>query len=178
MKSARVTHGAGMGLLAGTAVFSYNQQPCRLDYHVTCDTGWQTVAGHIAGWVGDTTIAIDIVIDSARRWWLNGAECPQVAGCTDLDLNFSPSTNMLPIRRLGLAVGQRAAVKAAWLRFPSFTFEPLEQVYQRVDDELYRYESADGAFVADLSVNHAGFVTTYPTIWECDAVTVVADAAK
>ena len=33
-------------------------------------------------------------------------------------------------------------MKAAWLRFPGFTLEPLEQLYRRVDDVIYRYESA------------------------------------
>src|SRR5438132_1248052 len=83
----------------------------------------------------------------ARRWRLNGTECPAVAGCIDVDLNWSPSTNLLPICRLGLAPGQEAGVRAAWLRFPSFTLEPLEQRYRRLDAATYRYESGGGAFV-------------------------------
>lgn len=106
--------------LTGTAVFTYNAHPCRLDYVIACDTAWHTVSGTVQGWVGDETIAIEIAVDAQRRWWLNGTECPHVAGRTDFDLNFSPSTNLLPIRRLGLAVGQEAQVQAAWLRFPSF----------------------------------------------------------
>ena len=88
-----------------------------------------------------------------------------MAGCIDLDLNFSPSTNRLPIRRLGLAIGQEAQVRAAWLRFPSFTLEPLEQIYRRLNATTYRYESAGGKFVAELQVNAAGFVTHYPNFW-------------
>jgi hypothetical protein len=84
----------------------------------------------------------------------------------DLDLNFSPSTNLLPIRRLRLDVGQEAAVRAAWLRFPGFTLEPLEQRYRRTADDAYRYESAGGAFVRDLTVNDEGFVVRYPGLWE------------
>src|SRR5438093_248859 len=84
------------------------------------------------------------------RWTPNGTECPAVAGCVDLDLNFSPSTNLLPIRRLDLPIGGRAAVRAAWLRFPGFTLEPLEQVYHRIDEGTYRYESAGGSFIAEL----------------------------
>lgn len=40
-----------------------------------------------------------------REALLNGVDCPAVAGCTDIDLGFSPSTNLLPIRRLSLEVG-------------------------------------------------------------------------
>lgn len=124
-ESARLrVHQSGWSL-TGTAVFANDQQPCRLDYVVVCDAGWHTVSGKVAGWVGSGTVEIAIVVDTARRWWLNGKECPDVAGCTDLDLNFSPSTNLLPIRRLNLAIGAQADVRAAWLRFPSFTLEPL-----------------------------------------------------
>jgi len=102
---------------------------------------------------------------------MNGKECPEVAGCIDLDLNFSPSTNLLPIRRLNLAVGQEAVVRAAWLRFPGFTLEPLEQLYRRVDATTYRYESAGGRFVANLQVNAEGFVTYYPKFWQAESGT-------
>jgi len=154
--------------LTGTAVFAHNQQPCRLDYRVVCESGWQTVSGRVAGWVGSETVEIELAVDSARRWWLNGTECPEVAGCIDLDLNFSPSTNLLPIRRLGLAIGQEAEVQAAWLRFPGFTLELLEQLYRRMDVATYRYESAGGRFVTELQVNAAGFVTRYPNFWQVE----------
>src|SRR6266571_3333703 len=155
--------------LAGTAVFAHEQRPCRLDYLVVCDAGWRTVTATVAGWVGDKTVDIEILVDSARRWRLNGTECPAVAGCIDVDLNWSPSTNLLPIRRLGLAPGQEAGVRAAWLRFPSFTLEPLEQRYRRIDAATYRYESGGGAFVTDLEVDAAGFVTHYPDFCEVEA---------
>jgi len=120
----------------------------------------------VTGWVGEKVIEIELAVDSASRWTLNGAECPNVAGCIDLDMNFSPSTNLLPIRRLGLGIGQEATARAAWLRFPSFALEPLDQLYRRIGESTYRYESAGGAFVADLEVNGAGFVIRYPGFWQ------------
>ncbi len=89
-------------------------------------------------------------------------------GCIDLDLNFSPSTNLLPIRRLALTVGETADVRAAWLRFPSFKLEPLPQQYRRIGETTYRYESAGGQFIADLKVNRSGFVVDYPSIWQAE----------
>jgi hypothetical protein len=155
--------------LVGTAVFAYNGQPCRLDYTVVCNVAWQTISGTVQGWVGDQTIAIEITADVTRRWWLNGMECAAVAGGTDIDLNFSPSTNFLPIRRLGLAIGQEAQVQAAWLRFPSFTLAPLEQLYRRLDETTYHYESAGGTFTTTLQVNAAGFVTLYPDFFQVES---------
>ncbi len=154
--------------LIGTAVFAHSQQPCRLDYRVVCDSGWHTVSGRVTGWIANETVEIELAVDAARHWRLNGTACPAVAGCVDLDLGFSPSTNLLPIRRLGLAIGQEAEVHAAWLGFPSLTLEPLEQVYRRIDVTTYRYESAGGRFATELQVNAAGLVTRYPNFWQIE----------
>ena len=111
-------------------------------------------------------IDIEINADRERNWFFNGSEQLAVKGCTDVDLNFTPSTNLLPIRRLALEDGQQAPVSAAWLRFPSFKLERLDQVYSRLDQTTYRYESNDGEFVAELKVNAFGLVTNYPELWE------------
>jgi hypothetical protein len=156
--------------LEGTAVFSHEQQPCRLDYRIVCDTAWRTVSANVEGWFGNASINIQIRTDTQGHWWLNEAEQPDVLGCIDIDLNFSPSSNLLPIRRLSLAIGEAAEVKAAWLRFPSFRLEPLPQQYRRLDANMYRYESAGGRFVADLEVNQSGFVLDYPGLWKAESV--------
>ena len=154
--------------LEGAAVFSHENRPCSLSYAVVCDSDWNSLRGNVSGWAGNDNVSIDLSANTDHRWFLNGEEKPAVVGCTDLDLNFSPSTNLLPIRRLNLAIGQQAEVKAAWLRFPSFELEPLSQVYKRVDEFTYRYESNGGKFVADLTVDSVGFVTNYPGLWEAE----------
>jgi uncharacterized protein len=138
---------------------------------VICNADWQTRSASVSGWVGDETVCIDISVDEARRWRLNGVEVPAVEGCLDIDLSFSPSTNLLPIRRLRLNVGDEVAATAAWLRFPDFRLEPLTQSYRRISGAGYRYESGGGEFVAQLSVNEVGFVTSYPNLWVVEAPT-------
>ena len=154
--------------LEGTAVFSSDDRPCRLTYLVACDSSWNTLRGAVSGWVGSDDVKVEISVDEFHRWRLNGVENSDVSGCIDLDLNFSPSTNLLPIRRLNLQVGQHSEVKAAWLRFPSFKLEPLSQVYTRLDESTYRYSSAGGQFVCDLTVNDVGLVTEYPGLWQAE----------
>jgi len=148
--------------MTGTTVILHEHEPCRLDYSLVCNAEWQTLSGKVKGWVGDDLVDLEISVDSARRWWLNGKECKHVEGCIDLDLNFSPLTNLLPIRRLNLKVEQEEVVRAAWLRFPSFQLEPLDQLYRRTGVSTYRYESGSGTFVADLELNELGLVTHYP----------------
>ena len=127
---------------------------------------WSTLRARVSGWIAETAVDINLVVDGEQRWRLNGIEQPAVTGCIDVDLNFSPSTNLLPIRRLNLTIGQQALVKAAWLKFPSFELQPLSQVYSRIEESTYRYESGDGQFTADLKVDRVGFVRDYPGIWQ------------
>lgn len=154
--------------LEGTAVFTSDNRIYRLSYLVICDSGWKTRKGSISGWVGNDNIDIQLSVDAQQHWQMNGVEQPSVNGCVDLDLNFSPSTNLLPIRRLNLGVGEHGEVKAAWLRFPSFKLEPLTQVYTRIEHSTYRYSSDGGKFVCDLTVNEAGLVTNYPGLWQAE----------
>ena len=98
-----------------------------------------------------------------------GASSSTLDRCDDVDLAFSPATNLLPIRRLALAVGATATVRAAWVRVPELTVEVLEQVYTRLGPERYRYESADGAFQRELVVDATGFVLEYPGLWHAEA---------
>lgn len=165
-EAARLSNSGGHRLLDGCAVFEHEGESCRLQYAITCNAGWKTVSARVEGWVGNLDVQIVISVDGNQRWTMNGSPADQVAGCLDVDLNFSPSTNLLPIRRLGLAVGDQATVSAAWLRFPSFKLELLEQIYRRESDDVYSYESGGGLFRSRINVNAEGFVTHYPGFWQ------------
>ncbi|HEU4404505.1 MAG TPA: putative glycolipid-binding domain-containing protein [Polyangiaceae bacterium] len=163
--SARLSPAEGGWLLSGAAAFAEGAEACRLDYLVACDAGFRTLGARVSGWVGARVVDVVIEAGDGGRWRLGGLECPAVAGCVDVDISFSPSTNLLPIRRLGLAVGAEAEVRAAWLRFPEVGLEPLAQRYRRIAPDRYRYESDGGRFVRELRVDGAGFVADYPGLW-------------
>jgi hypothetical protein len=114
-------------------------------------------------------VSVDLFRSDHGSWAVNGAVVPAVHGCIDVDLGFSPSTNLLPIRRLNLRIGEQAAVRAAWVRFPELTVEVLEQTYARLSEETYAYESAGGTFRRELTVNETGFVVEYPGLWRASA---------
>jgi hypothetical protein len=168
-EAARLVHHAPFWQLGGTAVFAHSGEPCRLEYEVVCDAGWRTLHAKIIGWIGTNQVRAELYTDTARRWIINGQQAPSVAGCVDLDLAFSPSTNTIPIRRLSLNPGERAEVRAAWLSFPELTLEPLIQTYIRTGESSYRYQSSGGEFETDLEVGPAGFVLRYPPLWEGEA---------
>lgn len=155
--------------LSGAAVFLHEQQPCCLNYDVVSDANWRTTGAKVSGWLGQDAIELEITVGPDLRWRINGVEKPAVGGCIDVDLNFTPATNLLPIRRLDLSINEAAEVNAAWLRFPEFELEPLPQVYKRLDEFTYHYESGGGSFVSELKVNAVGFVTDYGGLWQAES---------
>ncbi len=165
-EAARLRDTAAGHLLEGTALSLEPEGSCRLDYSIACDARWRTTSARIAGWIGNRDVALDLDVDSGQRWTLNKVAGPDVDGCVDVDLGFSPSTNLLPIRRLDFEAGAPVVVRAAWVRFPECVVESLEQTYERIDASTYRYASAGGRFVVMLRVNSAGFVTSYQGLWE------------
>jgi Uncharacterized protein conserved in bacteria len=114
-------------------------------------------------------VALEIARSPTGAWTVGGQRVTSLDGCDDVDLSFSPATNLLPLRRLSLAVGESAAARAAWVQFPDLTTEVLEQVYTRLSPERYLYESADGSFRRVLTVDAVGFVSDYPDLWHAEA---------
>jgi len=149
--------------LTGVVVLPIEGQPALIRYTVDVDGGWRSRAAELNVAVGPDERRLLLATDGGGRWHVDGSPAGRLDGCLDVDLGFTPSTNTLPIRRLGLGVGERAQLRAAWVRFPEFTVEPLDQTYERVSGGLWRYRS--GTFAADLEVDASGVVSRYGEVW-------------
>jgi hypothetical protein len=156
--------------LEGTAIFVFEGQPCHLAYEVECDVTWRTRSAKVTGYAGTRAVEMTIVAMPGERWRVNGTDRPESAGCVDVDLSFTPATNLIAIRRLALDIGQASEAPAAWLRFPELTLERLEQWYHRVAVDAYDYRSPRTGYAARLRVSDGGFVTHYPGLWEQEVV--------
>jgi hypothetical protein len=95
---------------------------------------------------------------------VQGRERTTLQGCLDVDLEASPVTNTLPIKRTKLRVGSRVDLTAAWVRFPSLRVVPLRQSYERVGRRRYIYRSATG-FKAEIAVDGFGLARRYGDFW-------------
>ena len=165
----RLRRSGSARILEGVVVLAYDQKPCHLAYTIECDGKWQTRAVSVTGQIGNRPASVRLRVNSKGQWLMQGKPVASVQRCIDVDLGFSPSTNLLPIRRLGLAVGERAEVTAAWIEFPTLKVKPLPQSYRRLEHNSYHYESAGGRFKRDLTVNKEGLVTLYPGYWQMEA---------
>lgn len=105
-------------------------------------------------------------IESRRGAWLvDGRERSDLSECTDVDMEASPVTNTIPIRRTQLKLGQKVNLAVVWVRFPTLEVTLLKQSYERLTARRYLYTSASG-FSAELEVDDFGLVARYGDTWK------------
>ena len=155
--------------LHGTAVFLEDGAAASLEYSIVCDRAWRTRYGTVRGWIGERAVEFHIARAGNGAWTVNAGEVRLPAACLDLDLGFTPATNLTQLRRLGLAKGQATEVDVAWLDSGSGTLEVLSQRYERRTADGYWYEAARFDYAALLEVGPEGFVRRYPGLWEAEA---------
>jgi len=152
--------------LDGTAVFSAEGEPARLAYQVCCDRRWYTTRGSVIGWIGERALRFAIERSADGLWTVNGTEVRNLDGCVDLDLGFTPATNLCQLRRLALRPGESAPAPVAWLDPDRGTLEILHQQYERRTENAYWYEAPRFSYAALLEVTSVGFVRHYPGLWQ------------
>lgn len=151
--------------LQGTAVFRDAGEAAQLTYQVTCDPTWVTEGGIVCGWRGSTPVSFQVKRLAQGIWTLNGTPVSGLKDCQDLDLGFTPATNLLQLRRLGLAQGESSALPVAWLDGAVGTLTVLQQHYERRSEHTYWYEAPSADYQGLLEVSRTGFIRHYPNLW-------------
>ncbi|MDH3500511.1 MAG: putative glycolipid-binding domain-containing protein, partial [Acidimicrobiia bacterium] len=104
--------------LAGTVLLVEDRAPHEIRYTVVTDATWRpiTVGINVQGGANDRTLALSG--DGEGTWSVGDAPVLELYGATDVDFGFTPGTNTLPIKRLGLEVGESAQITAIRIDFP------------------------------------------------------------
>jgi uncharacterized protein len=133
-------------------------------YRLVLDSHWVTRSVDIETTDGRL---FHVRSDGAGHWLdADGHPLSQFDGCIDVDLEGSPFTNTLPIRRMKIGP-KSGAVEMKMLYIPFDTFNPFvdEQRYSCTKPRHYHYEAVDGSFTADLTVDDDGLVVDYPPLF-------------
>lgn len=106
-------------------------------------------------------------IDEAR-WRVDGCARPDLDGCGELDLSFTPICNGLALRRHDLAIGESFELTALYVRPPELFIAPSRQKYLRTGANSYRYIDLGVAagFEAALQVDADRMVIHYEGLFE------------
>jgi hypothetical protein len=165
--AARVIASGSGYTLFGQAVFLDPAGPAALRYVLDLAPDWSMRAGRITGFLAACTIDTRIV-RGPGGWTIQGRNygMPDVV---DLDLGFTPATNMAQLKRLGLSVGDEKAFDVAWLDAGDETFQRLRQRYRRVGRFDYAYDSPTADYRATIMLAPNGFAADYPGLWAMEA---------
>lgn len=143
-----------------------------VEYEVRCDAGFRVAALTISVSQSAGEARLVLAADGDGRWQANDHARPDLDGCIDLDIDCTPLTNTLPIRRLDWSAGQAHDLDVVYISVPELSVRRVRQRYtllapdagEEPGQRVFRYES--GSFRADLRVDAHGLVLDYPGIWE------------
>lgn len=110
-----------------------------------------------------------------QGWQVDGEARPDLDEAREVDISVSPLSNTLPIRRLGLDVGESADITTAYVRVPQLDVMPDPQRYTRTGRNEYLYESRDSDFRRLVTVDDDGLVVEYPGLFTREAGKAASD---
>jgi len=153
------------GMVLGVA----EGHPFRVAYKVHCDAGWRVRAARVG--VPGESPKVELLSDGEGNWAThNGRAVAYLEGCEYVDIAETPFTNTLPIRCLGLVPGESADVCVAYFDGNELQPWPEPQRYtcleRNAQGGLYRFQSLDGGFIANLPVDADGLVVDYPGLFK------------
>jgi hypothetical protein len=159
------TRPEGGGLIAsGIVAGKTGDKAWGLTYRLVIDEAWRTRDCKLETMSGRS---LHLRSDGAGAWWVNGHARRDLHDCIDIDIQATPLTNTLPIRRLPLREGEGATIRVAYVRVPSLAAEEGLQHYTALEPgSLYHFESLDNHFTADLPMDQEGFVLDYPGLFK------------
>lgn len=138
----------------------------RFHYRIEGDARWRARRAEVSR-MSDAPASVVLVSDGKGEWTNGGGQAlPELDGCLDLDIQASPFTNTLAIRRLELAADAAAEIRVGFVTVPELGVRHVRQRYTRLADgasgSVYRYESLESDFRSDLPVDTDGLLLEYP----------------
>jgi hypothetical protein len=152
-------------LIDGTTVGVEDGAPWSIHYTIELDDEWRVCSAKVIDYAGNT---LDITVDKAANWTINGTLQPELQGRLDLDFEASAVTNTIPVHRLALQPGEQGESAAVYIRSKGLAVEQLDQTYLRLRDEdnrlRYDYQSPRFGYHDTLRFDRDGLAQDYPGI--------------
>lgn len=169
----------GRGIVAQGTQVGFAPMPYRLEYSLDASPDFITrrllLTAEGAGWMRH----LDLRSNGRGAWTAKarksgkvdlpepGGDTSAFAGALDCDLGYSPLTNMMPIRRSGLARRPGAEdFLMAWVSVPDLSVVASPQRYEHVSPSVVRYVDRGlfPGFTAVLQLDASGMVEVYPDL--------------
>src|SRR6185295_5729773 len=108
-----------VGVLSGAAY--------RVQYRIVCDVKWNTQSLRVKDLLNHKEFTITRRADE----WLDeqNRAIEPLRGCSDVDIQVTPFTNTLPIKRLSLKPGESKEIAVVYVSVPGLVLSKFEQRY-------------------------------------------------
>lgn len=156
------------GIVADSALLAVvDNIAYRIRYRAKIDSAWRTRSIWVDVEDPDGTRRTVALIGDGEGNWTDTAGEPrlELQGCLDIDIEATPFTNTLPIRRLNIVENQIEPISVVYFAIPSLEVTPEVQRYTGLPGGSYRFEAISSDFTKDIEVDSDKLVTTYPDLF-------------
>jgi uncharacterized protein len=137
-------------------------------YTLIVDKAWRTLEIRLMVEQAPGSMVAQHLLATGDGQWTDadGRHLPELDGCIDIDISWTPLTNTLPIRRLKVHPGEQEDIRVVFFEMPSLAFDVWKQRYTGLETNKVRYESLgrDG-FMRELRLDDEGFIVDYPDLF-------------
>jgi uncharacterized protein len=139
-------------------------------YTLILDKAWRTLELRLMVEQSPGNMTALHFLASGDGMWTDadGRHLPEFDGCIDVDIQWTPLTNTLPIRRMRLTPGQEESISVVYIPLPSLEIGVAQQRYVGLDKGHARFESVASGFTRDIAIDEEGFVVDYPNLFRRD----------
>lgn len=154
----------GWNVFDSILVREHQSQILRGGYTLVTDKNWRTLELRLMVETAPGSMeGIHLLTEGDGKWTdANENPMPELDGCLDVDIQWSPLTNSLPVNRIPLEVGAAQEILVAYVSLPELTVKPVKQRYSRTTQTVVGYTSPSLPGGADLVVDQYGLVEHYP----------------
>lgn len=186
---AAVIHAPDRVRVEGRMQAQWDDGPLELAYRLECEADWRFVRLDARTVYQRDTRTLQLAWDGGQ--WTDGhGPRDDLADAAYIDIMATPITNTLPVCHATWQPGASQVFTMAYVRLPELTVEPVRQRYtllatvadgrrrfryetlgpaaerQASGTGLSGYHGQDSAFTAELVVDAAGLVISYPPYWD------------
>ncbi|MCI0415409.1 putative glycolipid-binding domain-containing protein [bacterium] len=157
---------ADEAVMADGWIIHLDEYSYRIQYRLECDSEWRVRKVEMTR-LGKDPEVLSLRSDGFGHWTdEKGKQVASVDGCIDIDIQASPFTNTLPIRRLALNRQESKTIDVVFITLPDLQVKSVSQRYtlesQDQTGTVYHFEGLDSGFSTDLPVDSDGLVIEYP----------------
>lgn len=134
-------------------------------FHISISEQWEVLRFDVVSTLAGNVFEVHGIRDKCKGWTVNGKRTPEFDGCIDIDILPTPFTNTLPIRRLDFDTRNSHIISVLYIDLIEKAVSHKKQVYTKLSDSLYRFETVPKDFETVIEVDADGFVLDYPDLF-------------